>query len=220
MDTPAERPAPWRSAAALGLVAMVAAALLAGTYLLTRQRIEEQESRARLQLLNQLVEAQRHDNLMHEDRFRFRDERAFPGGQVVTAYRARRGNESVAVVLRLAAPDGYSGPIELLVGINHDGILSGVRVTSHRETPGLGDWIELEKSDWVLGFDGRSLDNPEVEDWRVKRDGGKFDHFTGATITPRAVVAAVRRALQYFAENRDTLFNHPAEPDESDSFSP
>lgn len=202
----------WRSALALGLVVLVGTGLLALVDALTRERIAEQERRAVLQQLGELVSDDRYDNRLHEDIITLRDETAFPGGQTVTAYRARRSGVPVAVILRLAAPDGYSGNIHLLVGIDHDGRLSGVRVTAHKETPGLGDAIEAERSDWIRAFDGRALGAPPLAGWAVRKDGGEFDQFTGATITPRAVVAAVRRALEYFAAHRDTLFDEPAEP--------
>lgn len=201
----------WRSALALGLVAIAGTGLLVLADRLTRDRIAEQQRRAVLQQLGEIVPADLYDNDLHEDTFRFRDEAAFPGGQFVTAYRARRAGEPVAVILRLAAPDGYSGAIQMLVGIDYGGRISGVRVTTHRETPGLGDAIEIEKSDWIRAFDGRSLGAPAPERWAVRKDGGDFDQFTGATITPRAVVAAVRRALGYFASHRDTLFDSRAE---------
>ena len=117
------------------------------------------------------------------------------------------------VVLKIAAVNGYNGKINLLVGINENGTLSGVRVTSHKETPGLGDAIEVERNDWILGFFGRALDNPPPVGWAVRRDGGEFDQFTGATITPRAVVAAVRLALEFFADHKSFLFESPVESD-------
>lgn len=206
------QPGAWRSAAALALVALLATALLALVHQLTRERIAEQERRAVLQQLGEIVDQRRYDNPLHEDLFTFQDESAFPGGQTVTAYRARREGRPVAVILRLAAPDGYNGRIHLLVGIDYDGRLCGVRVTAHKETPGLGDGIETAKSDWIHRFDGRSLADPPPDRWAVAKDGGAFDQFTGATITPRAVVAAVRRSLAYFAANRDILFDRPADP--------
>jgi electron transport complex protein RnfG len=124
----------------------------------------------------------------------------------VTVYRARLHGEPVALVIAAVAPDGYSGTIRLLVGINVDGSLSGVRVVAHRETPGLGDAIEEERSDWILGFTGKSLQNPPLQKWAVKKDGGAFDQLTGATITPRAVVKAVRQALLYYRDQKDALF--------------
>ena len=111
-------------------------------------------------------------------------------------------------MLETVAPDGYNGSIRLLVAINLDSTLAGVRVVQHRETPGLGDAIDAQRSDWILGFDGKSLTTPPRKDWKVKRDGGDFDQFTGATITPRAVVKAVKKALLYFQANGHGLFEH------------
>lgn len=202
----------WRSALALGLVTIIGTGLLAGIHQLTRKRIEAQERRAVLEQLGQLVTANRYDNALHDDHFVFTDSRWFPGGQEVTVYRARLHGEAVAAVFKLVAPDGYNGAIHLLVGINADGSLTGVRVTAHKETPGLGDALETARSDWIFGFSGRSLHDPEAPGWAVKRDGGVFDQFTGATITPRAVVVAVRSALEYFAVNKEMLFAHAADP--------
>ena len=124
----------------------------------------------------------------------------------VRAYRARRGDRPVAVIMNLVAPDGYNGAIRLLAGIYRDGTVSGVRVIAHRETPGLGDPIEADRSDWIHAFEGRSLADPLPRGWAVRRDGGDFDQFTGATITPRAVVEAVQRALEYHAAHADRLY--------------
>lgn len=133
-------------------------------------------------------------------------------GENLPAWFARDADgEVTGVVLSAVAPDGYSGDIHLLIGIDRTGELLGVRVSAHRETPGLGDAIEAERSDWVHAFAGRSLDNPPPEAWTVRKDGGEFDQFTGATITPRAVVHAVRRALEYFAAHRDELLATPPE---------
>ncbi|MBT8060957.1 MAG: electron transport complex subunit RsxG [Gammaproteobacteria bacterium] len=199
-----------RAALSLGLVAVIGTLLLTGVDALTRERIAQQERRVLLEQLGQIV-PDRFDNEPLDDRFTFRAEPWFPKGQQVTAYRARLAGEPVAVVLRFLAVNGYNGNISLLAGINYDGSLRGVRVVSHRETPGLGDGIEAEKSDWVRSFDGKSLGRPPLERWAVRRDGGDFDQFTGATITPRAVVEAVRRALEYHAVNREALFERPAD---------
>ncbi|MGD2130010.1 MAG: electron transport complex subunit RsxG [Lysobacterales bacterium] len=209
---PAERHPVLKSAAALGLVAVLGAGLLAAVDWLTADRIAEQERRVVLQRLGQIVPASRYDNALQDDRFSFHAESWFPHGQEVVAWRARRDDQPVAVILKFSAVNGYNGAIGLLVGINADGTLAGVRVTSHNETPGLGDAIERDKSDWILGFDGKSLGNPPAKDWAVRRDGGQFDQFTGATITPRAVVAAVRRALEYFEGHRKQLFDTPSAP--------
>ncbi len=205
-----EHSQPWRSALALGLVVIIGTALLAGVNRLTRDRITDQEQLVVLQQLQQIVPDELHDNAMHLDFFQFSDETAFPQAQVVTAYRARKQGEPVAVILRFAAMDGYNGRINLLAGIDVSGRLTGVRVTSHKETPGLGDGIEAERSNWILDFNGKSLQQPALEQWGVRRDGGSFDQMTGATITPRAVVNAVKRALIYFQHHQQEIFTTPA----------
>ncbi len=199
-----------RSAASLGLVAIIGTTLLTGVDHITADRIAAQERRVILEQLGQIIPPQRYDNELQDDRISLRDERYFPNGQAVTAYRARQQGQPVAVILKFAAVNGYNGNIQLLAGIEADGRLAGVRVVSHKETPGLGDAIESEKSDWVLGFDGRTLNDPAPTGWAVRRDGGEFDQFTGATITPRAVVEAVHSALEYYEQNRELLFS-PAE---------
>jgi len=199
-----------KSALSLGLVAVIGTSLLSGVNQATAKRIEQQERRVVLEQLGQIIPPDHYDNVLQEDRFSFVDETWFPQGQQVVAYRARRGGQPVAVILRFVAVDGYSGPIGLLAGIEADGRLAGVRVTSHRETPGLGDGIEIEKSDWIRSFDGRSLGAPPATEWTVRRDGGAFDQFTGATITPRSVVNATRLALEYHERHRDFLYDAPA----------
>ena len=205
-----------RSAAALGLVAVAGTGLLTGVDFLTADRIAAQERRVILEQLGQII-PQQYDNQLLDDRFTFRNELHFPNGQEVIAYRARQQGEPRALVLKFNAVNGYNGNITLLAGINSDGSLRGVRIISHKETPGLGDAIEIEKSNWTLNFSGKSLSNPGPDKWAVKRDGGEFDQFTGATITPRAVVDAVRMALEYFETNREYLFDTAAESAESTS---
>lgn len=198
-----------KSALSLGLVAIVGTSLLAAVNFLTADRIAAEEKRVMLQQLGQII-PDRYDNALLEDRFSFTDESHFPRGQVVMAYRARLRQEPAAVVLKFKAVNGYNGDIHLLAGINYDGSLRGVRVISHKETPGLGDYIELEKSTWITDFEGKSLNTPDPQKWAVKRDGGDFDQFTGATITPRAVVSAVRLALEFYTLNQDLLFTAPS----------
>jgi electron transport complex protein RnfG len=127
------------------------------------------------------------------------------GGKVANLYVARKDGKVSALALTTVAPNGYSGAIQLLIGITRDGVISGVRVVTHRETPGLGDLIEEAKSNWIYAFNGKSLADPSGKGWGVKKDGGIFDQFTGATITPRAVVQAVHHALQYFEQHRAEL---------------
>ncbi len=204
----------FRSATSLALVAVIGTALLAGVDRLTKARIAEQEKRVILEQLGQLISPDRYNNELQQDLFSFRDELYFPKGQTVTTYRARLDGKAVAVILKMAAVNGYNGKINLLVGINENGTLCGVRVTSHKETPGLGDAIEVERNDWILGFYGRALGDPQPDGWAVKRDGGEFDQFTGATVTPRAVVEAVRLALEFFEEHKSFLFESPVDSGE------
>lgn len=198
-----------RMAIAAGLLAAFAATgvgLVAFTELSTRERIAANERAYLMRTLNEIVPAEAHDNDMFSDTIEVSDVELLGTPEAITVFRAFSGGRPVAVILTPIAPDGYSGAIKLLVGIAMDGRLTGVRVTSHRETPGLGDGIEAARSDWILGFDGRSLDDPPIGRWAVRRDGGDFDQFTGATITPRAVVKAVSNALLYFEKNGQALF--------------
>lgn len=192
----------------LGAFALIATGLIAGVNALTTERIAHSQQQALVDQLHQLVPADRHDNDLMQDTVAVADP-ALGYAQPRTAWRARQQGRPVALVLPVLAPDGYSGRIELLVGIHADGTLAGVRTLSHKETPGLGDYIELAKSDWVLAFTGKSLTTPAASGWAVKKDGGDFDQFTGATITPRAVVRAVHRALGWYAGHRDQVFAAP-----------
>jgi len=200
----------------LGLVALLGTALLAGVNELTHERIVEQEKLRILRQLNEILPTRSFNNDLLEDMIEIQDEEFFRHHAPVKIYRARLNNEPVAVLMNLVAPDGYNGDIRLLAGIRANGDVLGVRVISHRETPGLGDPIEAEKSDWILGFNNRSLQDPETDGWAVKRDGGVFDEFTGATISPRAVVRAVRNALVYFEEHSYSLFETPSKTGHAD----
>lgn len=194
------------TAIVLLLFTVTGTTLVALTYDNTRERIAANERATLLRKLNQLVPAGSYDNALVDDRITVTDPAAAGKDKTVTVYRARRGDAAVALVMSAVAPDGYSGNIRLLVGVQADDTLSGVRVVAHRETPGLGDAIDEQRSDWVYGFDGKSLGNPPVDKWAVRKDGGHFDQLTGATITPRAIVKAVRRTLLYYRANRETLY--------------
>ena len=192
--------------------AMVGTALVAITYNGTRDTIAEAQRAALEATLNQLVPADRYDNHITEDRLEVVAPEWLGTDQPVTVYRARKAGQPVALFATPVAPDGYSGPIQLLVGVYADGTLAGVRVLAHKETPGLGDAIDEKRAQWILGFAGKSLSNPALDSWKVKKDGGSFDQFTGATITPRAVVKATRRFLEYVRDHRDALFAPAADP--------
>jgi len=188
------------------LFAVAGTTLVALTEFGSRDAIAANERRVLLRNLYALLPADELDNDIAADTIMLPPSPLLGTDQASTAYRARLDGAPVAVIFNSIAPDGYSGRIHLLVGIYVDGSLAGVRVVKHAETPGLGDAIEERKSSWIHGFDGKSLDNPAIDDWAVRRDGGEFDQLTGATITPRAVVAAVRDTLLYYRQNADMLF--------------
>lgn len=189
----------------LGAFAVAGTSLVAFTYAITKERIAYNERETLLTSLNALVPKTTVDNDMVSDTLSVSDPKLL-GAPVTTVYRGRLKDRPVATVLTPVVPDGYSGPIKLLVAVRYDGTLGGVRVISHKETPGLGDKIEESRSDWIFEFDNKSLGNPPLEKWKVKRDGGVFDQFTGATITPRSLVKAVKNTLLYVKANRDALY--------------
>lgn len=192
--------------AVLALFAIVATALVAFTENTTHDKIKENERQALLRAINVLIPHNRYDNNILSDTLILPPTDELGTQEKTTVYRARKDGKPVAVVLTSVAPDGYSGSITMLVGINYNGQLAGVRVINQNETPGLGDKIDDKKSNWVFAFTGLSLKNPTEDKWKVKKDGGYFDQFTGATITPRAVVKAVKKSLEYYDKHRDELF--------------
>lgn len=205
---------PWKqmllSAVLLGLFAIAGTGLVAMTHEATDERIARNERQALLESLHALIDPASHSNDIFRDRVQVTDPALLGTSEPVTVYRARREGRPVAAVLTPVAPDGYGGAIRLLVAVRYDGTVAGVRVLSHHETPGLGDKVDIQKSDWVTDFAGRALGDPPAEDWKVKKDGGVFDQFTGATITPRAVVKAVRNTLRYYEAHRTELFEREA----------
>ncbi len=201
-----------RNSILLAVFAVATTLLISGTWLGTRDRIALEERKAEERALLEIVPESRHDNSMLDDTLTVGPEATGLGlKDTRKIYLARSGGKVVAAIIPVLAPDGYSGAIQLIVGVNADRTVAGVRALSHKETPGLGDKVDLKKSDWVLGFNGRSLSNPEPAGWAVKKDKGVFDQFTGATITPRAVVAATLRALQYADAEAPALFGAGAE---------
>jgi electron transport complex protein RnfG len=205
-----------RNALLLGVFALLTTALIAATFLNTQDSIAENIRQAEEKALLEIVPRSRHNNSMLDDTQPIADSQLLGLRTSKTLYIARQDGQPVAVILPTTATDGYSGDIDMIVGINSNGTVAGVRVLSHRETPGLGDGIDRKKSTWVDGFAGRSLSNPTAERWTVKKDGGDFDQFTGATITPRAVTQAVARALQYFQSNKTALLSRAQAKDSLD----
>jgi electron transport complex protein RnfG len=206
-DSPSRRPA--RAAIALFAAAVLGVGLVAVMHQATRERIDAIARERTLATFREVLHGQQFDNDPLADTLTVVDAELLGTTQPVTVYRARLGGATVAVVLAPVAPGGYGGPIRLLVGIVPDGRLLGVRVSQHHETPGLGDAIEARKSSWIENFTGKSLSNTPLEHWRVRKDGGDFDQFTGATVTPRAVVGAVANVLAYFDRHRAELLAAP-----------
>lgn len=181
----------------LGLFALLSAALLGGLHALTRDTIKHNEALRTARLLAYVTpktERPAVQTIVHID------------GNAQPLWQVSNGEEVIGIVLPITAKGGYTGDIDMLVGIDRQQRISGVRVTRHRETPGLGDKIDVGRGDWIESFKDHSLTNPNIEQWAVKKDGGIFDQFTGATITPRAVVRGVRDSLVFSQEHHVQLF--------------
>ena len=191
----------------LGLFAIIGTTLVGITHQATIEKIADNERLALLRKLNQILPSDKYDNDLLNTTINIEADNRLGQKKKSTLYIAKQQDSISAMIFSVISPKGYSGEIKMLVGINIDGTLAGVRIVSHKETPGLGDVVEIDKSDWVLGFNGKSLLSPTEKNWKVKRDGGVFDQFTGATITPRAVVQAVHLCLIYFDRHKKELIN-------------
>ncbi|MBT4928870.1 MAG: electron transport complex subunit RsxG [Cellvibrionales bacterium] len=193
----------------LALFALITALILASTDRVTEDRIAESERLAAQKALFEIVPLALHNNDLLVDLQPIPEQYWLAlgldnGGDV---HIARLDDQPVAAIVPSITTDGYSGDIAMIVGINFDGTVAGVRVVDHKETPGLGDKVELRKSDWILSFNGKSLNNPEISKWNVKKDRGDFDQFTGATITPKAVIHQIAETLEYFEKDRERLLS-------------
>ena len=194
----------------LGLFALLSAAFLAGLHALTRDTIQLNEAQRTAKLLAYVTPKTEHPAVETTVQI---------NGETQRLWQVLNGEEVIAVVLPVTAKGGYSGDIDMLVGIDRQQRISGVRVTRHRETPGLGDKIDTGRGDWIESFNERSLDDPSLEQWAVKKDGGHFDQFTGATITPRAVVRGVRDSLVFSQEHHVQLYR-PTPPTSTEGKQP
>jgi electron transport complex protein RnfG len=203
-----------RTALILFIFVVIFTGLLSGAYLWTLPTIEAAATEEKMKLIDEVLPRRSYDNDLLKDSVHLAPTDALGQDQASTAYRARKDGKASALVLEAVAPDGYAGKIRLLIAVGADGALLGVRVTQHKETPGLGDYIEPKKDKnrerpWITQFDGLTPASTEERAWKVKKDGGRFDSAAGATVTPRAVIKAVRKAAVYVAENREQLFNKP-----------
>ena len=204
-----------RTGITLAVIAAICTALVAFTYQLTDERIAANEQAWLEQSLQPALAGLFFDSGVSESKLTIPAPHELPGSEDAVIYRVYSADDPVAALFVVSARDGYAGAIRLLVGVDVDGALTGVEVLAHRETPGLGDRVESSKSDWVKQFDGRSLGDPVVTSWKIRRDGGEFDQLTGASVTPRAIVKAIRETLEYFAANEDAIFAAAADEEGS-----
>lgn len=198
-----------KSGMTLAVVAAICTALVALTYQATEKRIEANEKALIERSLQPALSGLFYDSGVTESRIILPPPHELPGSDAAIIYRVYAAGEPVAALFIVSARDGYSGPIRILVGIETSGVVTGVHVLEHRETPGLGDRIESGRSDWLKQFNGRSLVDPAPTGWRIKRDGGQFDQLTGASVTPRAIIKAIKETLIYFDTYRDDIFSDP-----------
>lgn len=200
-----------RTAAILFLFVIAFTALLSGAYLWTRPAIEASALAEKMKLLNEVLPASDYDNVLLTDTLTLPPTAELGLKEPSTLYRARKNGQPAALIFEAVAPDGYAGRIRLLIAIRADGSVAGVRVTQHKETPGLGDYVEPKKdknktSPWITQFNGLSLASTPAKDWRVRKDGGRIDYHAGATVTPRAVTRAVHQAVLWADIRREQLF--------------
>ena len=206
-----------RTAIILFLFTIGFTAVLAGVYLLTKPAIDASAVLKKMNTIGEVLPPGSYDNDLLNDTLTLPPTPALGLDESSTVYRARQGGRPAALVIEAVANDGSSGKIRLLVGARADGTFSGVRVTEHKETPGLGDYIDPAKDKnkahpWIAQFDGKSLAKLAARDWKVKKDGGQFDSVAGATISPRAVIKAVHKALEYVDQHRDELYAKRGQP--------
>lgn len=199
-----------RTAIVMMLFALVFTAGMAFIHQVTEADIEKSEAEMRLALFREILPQNLYDNALLQDVIEVAPDPLLGNTLPTQVIRARLNHQPSALILEAIAHDGYSGDIKLLIAVKADGSVSGVRVLAHKETPGLGDYIEVVRSRWITQFDGKAQSSDHAADWAVKKDGGQFDYMVGATITPRAVVKAVHHALQYVETHRDQLFQSPA----------
>ena len=202
------------SAATLTVLAAICTFLVAFTYQATRARIAANEQAYLEQSLKPVLEGIEYDGALSDSTIVIPAPHELPGNEPATVYRVYAEGQPIAALFVVTARDGYAGPIKLLIGIDASGAVNRARVLEHRETPGLGDRIDSAKTDWIEQFNKTSLEQPDSELWLIKRDGGEFDQLTGASITPRAVVKAIKETLLYFESHRAEVFAVAEEPEE------
>jgi electron transport complex protein RnfG len=205
-DTATRQASVWSSASILAILAAVCTALVAFTHQSTRERIAANEQAWLEQSLKPVLDGINYEGKLSDSTLVIDPPHELPGSGPATIYRMYADDAPIAALFVVTPRNGYSGPIKILVGIDAEGVLNKARILEHRETPGLGDRIESSKSDWMDQFNKTSLSAPDLALWAISEDGGEFDALTGASITSRAVVTAIRETLIYFADNRERVF--------------
>ena len=186
----------------LGLFALIGTTLVASTHQITKEKIKQNEYETLLKTLNSLIPSSSYDNQLIKDSVILKQN----NGSDMTIYRARHNEQAIAAIINTSTKEGYNGLIQLIIGIHLDGSLAGVRILNHKETPGLGDAIEIRKSNCLTQFERKSLRQPKNIQWAVKKDGGTFDSITSATITSRAVIKSIKQTLEYFLAHKSEIF--------------
>jgi len=208
----------WTSGLILATLAAICTALVAVTHHVTAIRILANELEYLEQSLIPVLGGIAYTNDLPGSVLIIEPPHDLPGAGPVTVYRAYSGATPVAALFVVTARDGFSGSIKILIGIDTSASVTRVRILEHSETPGLGDLIEASKSEWIHQFENTSLSMPTRQSWSIKRDGGEFDQLTGASITPRAIIKAIKETLLYFETHRDSIFSNtatqPSEPTE------
>ncbi|MBK8522901.1 MAG: electron transport complex subunit RsxG [Betaproteobacteria bacterium] len=203
-----------RTAIILFVFVIIFTTLLAGVYLWTKPALEASATEEKMKLVDEVLPRTDYDNDLLKDTISLPATPALGTDDTTLVYRARKNGQPQALVFEAVAPDGYAGRIRLILAIRSDGTLAGVRVTQHKETPGLGDYIEPKKDKnkarpWITQFNGLSYAALTDKEWKVKKDGGRFDSVAGATVTPRAVIKAIHKATKFVAENQTQLYASP-----------
>lgn len=204
-----------RSAIVLAVIAAICTGLVALTYEMTRDQISANKRAFLERSLSPALAGLEFDNQLLDSVLLIPEPNALPGKEAAIVYRAWLQGSPVAALFVVTAQDGYSGAIRLLIGIDVHGKVTAVRILEHRETPGLGDGIEAGRSNWIHQFVARSMGNPPATGWAIRRDGGEFEQLTGASVTPRAVIKAIRETLLYFEAHQEIIFAAPMPNKES-----
>lgn len=197
----------WQGAVVLATLAAICTVLVALTHRYTAPLIHANDQAFLERSLKPVLGGIEYENELTRSILTLAVPHDLPGSEAAVIYRIYADGVPAAALFVVSARDGFSGPIKLLIGVKIDGTVTAVRILQHKETPGLGDKIESSKSDWLQQFVSVSLTSPIEASWKVKRDGGEFDQLTGASVTPRAVITAVKETLIYFAANRDYVFS-------------